>query len=324
MCLKKFGLLFFFVILFTNQIFAFDMIVSLHSPENMNLNGQMAYYALRDGLGLELNGSSIVEDSSILIENVVEGNYSFSVDLDDLQTESYDYFGNFNGFVGENKIINLVVLSVGSISVSVVDASDKPIKRALLRIDCSKNFGVGNYFRTDDFGVVNVPRLPEASCLIRCAVDDYVKNRDINVTKGLHQKVDFEFDEIKSDFNYLFSVIVVVLVVGFFGFIFFSKRSYRKNIKKDVVKNNSASKEDLLITLNESERKVVEFLLHEKESSSNKNNFFVNQANIIHGAGIPKTTLVRLLSSLEKKKILEVEKFGKSKRVRFTAWFDKK
>ena len=65
-------------------------------------------------------------------------------------------------------------------------------------------------------------------------------------------------------------------------------------------------------------------MLHEKESSSNKNNFFVNQANIIHGAGIPKTTLVRLLSSLEKKKILEVEKFGKSKRVRFTAWFDKK
>ncbi|PIN80338.1 hypothetical protein COV13_03720 [Candidatus Woesearchaeota archaeon CG10_big_fil_rev_8_21_14_0_10_32_9] len=324
MSLKKSVLLLFFILLFVNQSFAFDMKVSLTSPENMNLNGQVAYYNLRESSGVEINGSSIVEGSSMLIENVVEGNYSLSVDLDDLQTESYDYFGTFNGFVEENKIINLFVLPIGSISVSVVDANNKPIKRALLRIDCSKSYGSNGYFRTDEFGVVNVPRLPEASCLIRCAVDDYVKNRDINVTKGLHQKVDFEFDEIKSDFNYLFSVIVVVLVVGFFGFIFFSKRSYRKNIKKDVVKNNSASKEDLLITLNESERKVVEFLLHEKESSSNKNNFFVNQANIIHGAGIPKTTLVRLLSSLEKKKILEVEKFGKSKRVRFTAWFDKK
>jgi len=324
MCLKKFGLLFFFVILFTNQIFAFDMIVSLHSPENMNLNGQMAYYALRDGLGLELNGSSIVEDSSILIENVVEGNYSFSVDLDDLQTESYDYFGNFNGFVGENKIINLVVLSVGSISVSVVDASDKPIKRALLRIDCSKNFGVGNYFRTDDFGVVNVPRLPEASCLIRCAVDDYVKNKEINITRGLYQKVEFEFDEIKSNFNYFLLIIIVVLVVGIFVFLIFSKRSLEKKTKQDIVKFNSASKEDILVALDESERKVIEFLLNEKESSSNKNNFFVNQANIIHGAGIPKTTLVRLLSSLEKKKILVIEKLGKSKRVKFTDWFDKK
>jgi uncharacterized membrane protein len=66
-------------------------------------------------------------------------------------------------------------------------------------------------------------------------------------------------------------------------------------------------------TLNEREKKVVQFLLEEKGIAT--------QAKIRNGTAIPKTSLVRVFQSLETKKVVSIEKIGKMKKITVTDWF---
>ena len=47
----------------------------------------------------------------------------------------------------------------------------------------------------------------------------------------------------------------------------------------------------------------------------------VNQAIIRHNTGIPRTSLSRIMSSLENKNIIKVRKEGKAVKVSLTDWF---
>jgi len=71
--------------------------------------------------------------------------------------------------------------------------------------------------------------------------------------------------------------------------------------------------ETILKTLNKKEKAVVEFLL----ANTNK----ASQAKIRHATGIPRTSLSRVLQSLEGKKIVHVEKHGKMVNVALTDFF---
>ena len=83
-----------------------------------------------------------------------------------------------------------------------------------------------------------------------------------------------------------------------------------------------------MTALNANERKVVSFILDEQEKhvakTGSAKGFYLHQAKIVYGTGIAKTTLVRLLQSLEQKKIIEWEKAGKIKKVKLTEWFNSK
>jgi len=46
----------------------------------------------------------------------------------------------------------------------------------------------------------------------------------------------------------------------------------------------------------------------------------VTQARIIYSLMIPKTTLVRLLASLEAKQVILIKKYGKAKKIALTDW----
>lgn len=96
----------------------------------------------------------------------------------------------------------------------------------------------------------------------------------------------------------------------------------------EVAISKDSIKKDIMTALNASERKVVNYILEEQEKHVAKGelakDFYLHQAKIVYGAGIPKTTLVRLLQSLEAKKIIEWEKSGKIKKVKFTEWFNSK
>lgn len=79
----------------------------------------------------------------------------------------------------------------------------------------------------------------------------------------------------------------------------------------DIAKR-STRQEDILKTLNEKEKKVVEFLLSEDNSYQNK---------IVYSTGIAKTSMVRIIEGLEKKNIIKVELIGNTKKLKLTDWF---
>ncbi|HII88801.1 TPA: hypothetical protein HA253_04345 [Candidatus Woesearchaeota archaeon] len=84
----------------------------------------------------------------------------------------------------------------------------------------------------------------------------------------------------------------------------------KKEEKKEALNPRAR---DIIETLNDREKNVVQFTLKEKGETT--------QARIRNGTGIPKTSLVRCFQALEARKVISVEKIGKMKKIRFTDWF---
>ena len=79
------------------------------------------------------------------------------------------------------------------------------------------------------------------------------------------------------------------------------------------ISTRPARADDILKTLSENEKSVVKFLL--------ENNAFGTQARIKNSIGMPKTSLSRILRMLERKRVVEIERIGKLKKVKLTSWF---
>ncbi len=188
--------------------------------------------------------------------------------------------------------------------------------------------------------------------------DDYI---DKGSAKNIVMKFD-KYSASNPNTIWVIIIVIVILVLSTWYFIFYKKNVKKNNanvagphdkkhahaaakknslndVNDDVVNddtNNDASnvvskdsiKKDIMTALSANERKVVNYLLDEQEKHAATNGrfegFYLHQAKIVYGAGIPKTTLVRLLQSLEAKKIIEWEKSGKIKKVKLTEWFNSK
>ncbi len=316
-----------------------DLHVDLFVQDGSSLDGFAVHYRLLSSSGFVINGSSVLLNDSFLIKDVEEGDYFLFVEVDDSLSVASDFYGSFPVSIVGESFASGFVFPTGSLSLSIFDSKSKPVKGALLKVECLKKYGVQGYFKSDEFGSLSLNQLPVSSCMVYSALGNEVKKQSVNISRGGLANVEFlfeEYDSSNSSFSVLlfFFIVVLVFVVFVLGLYFFKGKKYfvlfNSNFFKGVDESDvsfkkivSSSKDDILVALSDSERKVVVFLLNEKKNFSG-GDFFVNQAKIIYGVGVPKTTLVRLLSSLEKKNILEVEKIGKAKRVRFTDWFDKK
>jgi uncharacterized membrane protein len=114
------------------------------------------------------------------------------------------------------------------------------------------------------------------------------------------------------------SIIAGVIIFG--GIVYFlvrkskpkkAKKAKKNEVLEDTAKVSRRSK-DILQTLSERERSITEYLMEHGEVYQNK---------VSHELHIPKTSLVRILSSLEGKKVIEIEKIGKTKKIRLNSWF---
>ena len=102
---------------------------------------------------------------------------------------------------------------------------------------------------------------------------------------------------------------IVVLLLIYLAYKFIPKK------KKVVRKKEHRKLKAVLKTSNENEKKVLEYLI----SNGNKS----TSSKIRHDLKIAKTTLSRILDRLEKKKILELEREGKLKKVKIADWLIK-
>ncbi len=281
---------------------------------------------------------------------VLPGYTLLAISIDDSRTPGVDYSGSASFYASSNLTdVSVQVLPIGAVAVSVVDTDHMPVPNAPVRIDCTKNYGQQGYFRTDTFGIVDADTLPVGECVIRAAVNNVIAHQSINVNRGSKNTIEVRLEGYHvQPINYwLIGVILLIIIfVGGYGYTQYrksrpankvrtnagSKKSHnarvariRKNIPEKeksaettpAVHAAQSVKDGIIRALGRKEQVVVRYMLGEFQEGKKH----VSQAMIVYGAKIPKTSLARILESLEQKHIIEIERIGKLKKVTFTDWF---
>jgi len=236
---------------------------------------------------------------------VPSGDFKIILRGDSLETPGGDYYYSSRWSIDKDTEKTIIFWPVGSVRGTVF-LDDSVVENANLKFVCGKQYGSLEEQTTDQFGSFSNDYLPIGECKIYARHGQKVGFVDVDVAEGQIQNIEIRLDKSAGS-N---SVLPIVLLLIFFAaivFLLFWKARKPKNRPK---KNKRA--EDLLKTFNEKEKKIVEILLDKKELYQNR---------VVHETGIPKTSLTRILLGLEQKKVVEIAKIGKTKKIKLTKWF---
>lgn len=281
--------------------------------------------------------SSFIDKSSFNLE-LEEGTYELSFYVDNLNTKGKDYTGIHAFELKEDKKETVALLPVGSVQGTVLDNLNNLVRQASLKIACDKGYADRVPETTDKFGSFESLYLPAGDCQMTAIFGSSVGYQKITIVQGSLSEVTIALNRStigKSVSRWIFLSIAVIVVCGviFAGIRMLkqrkkqeerneiqqqSKQREKENILQEKSPEQKVTKRqrDLLNIVNEREKKVVQFLLESEGKST--------QAKIRYETGIPKTSLVRVFTALEYKKIITVEKIGKLKKVKLTDWFMEK
>jgi len=241
------------------------------------------------------------------------------ITIDLPETPSVDFFGKLNIQNDLFESEKIIILPTGTMDLTIVDKNGRPVKDVSVRIDCEKRYGVQGRFITDEFGVIKANYLPVGNCNIRAAYGDSFKTSNININQGetIQQEIKFSSLKLKTNKYSIVSIIIFLVILSILA-IYFLRKKDKPTIKKE--KSTKEPNTELFSVLSKKEVLILEFLINvtKKESRINnktKSEIFVSQSKIVHEAGIPKTSLTRVLHLLESKKLIIIEHIGKSKRI---------
>lgn len=257
---------------------------------------------------------------------------------ENISTLGKDYYRKT--IVGEDIIY---LFQTGTIRGIVKDKLDNIVSYADLKFECSNNIGCVFPSKTDKFGSFNVDFAPVGKCKISAYYNNAIGFNEVQIEPGKIVDIEIKLDRsiLSADAGYdwvkilLFTVLILILAVFVVVLIRrykskkagLSKEVYRKQIKKEKLKKRAVEEvrkekiegvagkraEDIMKTLNENEKNVVNFLIENKNKAA--------QSSIRHALGIPRTTLSRIVESLERKNIIKVERLGKAVKIELTDWF---
>ena len=277
--------------------------------------------------GEKTNTLKYVGNDGLVKLRLYKGTYDITLKVDKIDTGGRDYFITVDQDVDNDVTRTAYLFSVGSVIGNVYGGNGKAVKGAQIKFECSGDYGDRDNKISDDFGGFSSYWLPIGSCRV-CAMHGYkVGFMDVEIKKGELSNIDVTLNKgIISGFNFwTILIMIVVLIVAFFGVRYISKKGKEEvekkeeiEEKKEVVKEDAKEKlssrtRDIINTLKEKEESIVNFLLENNNKST--------QAKIRYSTGIPKTSLVRILLALELKKVVKIEKIGKLKKVGLTSWF---
>ncbi|MBS1266415.1 MAG: hypothetical protein MAG795_00382 [Candidatus Woesearchaeota archaeon] len=234
---------------------------------------------------------------------IQKGEYTeIEIRADDIATPGKDYYGKFSLDMVED--VEFELFQVGSIRGQVEDNLNNVMPNADLNFNCNNEVGAEPVLKTDKFGAFSYEFAPIGGCQIYAAKNSQVGKEVVKVEAGKVVSADIVLDKGVSDKSLLPSVLSLLFILicigaaGFYGFRFINKKSRKSNI---------------MHTLSHKEKNVVKYLLEKKKADS--------QNQISREVGIPKTSLRRVIEKLEKKKIVEIERIGKYKKIKISGWF---
>jgi uncharacterized membrane protein len=261
-----------------------------------------------------------VEEGEILRLELDEGGYEADLRANDLSTPGKDYHGTASLEV-ENTLIKAILLyPVGTLRGIVKDKLDNVVSNAKLKFECSGNCPDGFPEATDDFGSFSVEYMPIGECTIYASYRDMTGRLSIDMGRGNLSNYEIMMDKSllreKSNLASWMISIAILLIIAYFAIKYnmIGKASPKKEKKeKEEKRAEDKAMKKIMETLNEREKKVVSYLLEHNNASM--------QSSVRHATSLPRTTLSRIVNSLEKKKIIEVEKHGKSVKLTLTDFF---
>lgn len=254
------------------------------------------------------------------------GRYQLKFLISDPKTNGFDYYGTTSLTVSEKKVVDVVYLSpVGSVSGFIKDRNDNVVGGASLKFECSSMATVKYPDKADKFGSFLVDAVPVGSCKVYASFDGIIGIKEFNLKQGEAVSVDIQLNKPLSSKKtwysgwwFFLAIFVVVLVIFLIGIIFKSKSTIKP--KKAVNRENPEEKgligsraQDILNTLRDNEKKIVEFLAEYKEP--------VHLSRIHYKTGISKGSLFRNLRSLEYKKVVESFAEGRVRKIKLSDWF---
>ena len=302
-------------------------------PTVFSLNDTLTIFTFRDITSNELIddvGVYIIAEEEISSFFIPEGGVlrvvgldrevDISIKLDDYSTPGNDYYQILKAGIIDTGVNNLYLFPVGSIRGIVKDNLDNVVPYAKLKFDCGKKFDFPDM--TDEFGSFFVDYIPVGDCMVYASYGEATGSAALFMVKGNLSDVQILLDKglIVSKRNGQYDLWFVVLIVAILAFSLYLFKKRAKKPIKAIAREEKISEEKvdrttekLFETLNPKEKKVVEYLMD--------NNNSAQQSSIRHATHIPRTSLKRVVDSLENKKIISVEKHGKSIKLTLTDFF---
>lgn len=292
--------------------------------------------------GYVITTRDLIDSDGRITLDLDPGIYEFELGVDFEGTEGFDYYGESLITVRDEEVgLTVGVQPVGGLVINFIDRDGNPVTDTTLRIDCGANHGVQETADADRFGFVRLDYLPVGQCEFRATSQDFFISYVTSIEQGQRENIALRFDELHvgSGFNGLlvfsFLSLFVGLGIGAFLFYRFGKdRLFGFDREVDVVddveevdgepvvqeeKELSDVKKGILLGLRGREKKVVKYLISQENEKGDR--LKLSQAKLVRGTGIPKTSLARIVDSLDSKNILDVEKVGKLKKIGLSEFF---
>lgn len=313
----KILIIIFIIINLTNTIateektIKFNFITIEEELDNVN-----AIYTIKNiHTNQEIKGASKAYDLTIIL---TQGIYDVHILLDNTNTKGYDYYAQTQIMILlETEEINLDIFTIGSAEITTKNEKNEFLSNTLIRIICTGKYGDTGYYYTDELGILLLKKIPEGECEIRTAHRDEIINKKINVQKGELHKIEFIFksQEKQTKISSLIIILLINLAIILIITTYIIYTRIVKKTKKELTKKEPEKyKEDVYKVLLTKEKNIVNYLLEHKQKE-------IYQAKISRELKIPKTTLSKILTSLEAKNIITIEKIGKAKKIKLTPWF---
>lgn len=284
---------------------------------------------------IKIKGTTITQfvgSGDILRANLPDGSYGAEFFVDDRLTDGKDFYGK-DVLNVENSLIKGVYLHpVGSVRGMVKDSLGNVVGNAGLKFGCSGADIVNFPKSTDKFGSFFADYVPTGSCKILANYKDAVGFTNVIVEKGSLNDIEIKLDKsiIPPEQNYLWFIIITLIIILLVAAFFFREQiasltKKEKKLEKTERKEEEEIKElkaelklgkrgrDIMETLKEKEKEIVELIVREKGKTT--------QSKIYNETGIPKASLFRYIQSLERRKVIEIRKIGKVKKIKLTDWF---
>ncbi len=251
----------------------------------------------------------IPEDGRLKL-NLKPGNWKLKILIDDIASPGKDYIYETTLNIDKPKLEKIFLLPAGSIQGTVL-INDGAVPLAKVILYCSGS--EVDEAITDITGSFGFDWVPVGECKIVSVFKSKRGETDVKVTKG--SLIQSNIVLTGSVVQNLKSFVYVVIIIMFFLlvlFFIFSKNKNKDVFRKESVKQKPSRIDDILRTLNSREKVIVNFLLENNNQST--------QAIIKNKTNIPKTSLIRILNSLETKNIVSIERVGKMKKIKLKDW----
>ncbi len=265
-----------------------------------------------------------------------EGKYFIQFLFNNPATEGYDYYGEAYFPISNTLVKVIYVYPVASINGFVKDNLNNVIQHAELKFECNRAFQVDYPAQADKFGSFSLDYAPVGKCALYGSYAGFVGKQEVELHQGDKINVDIILDQVlvqnRTSYGGVLQSILITLGVLGGGILIFIihtalKKKKGKNSfqKEDELLQDGGEKElvtvsnvgqrgnDIYKTLRDNEKKIVNFLLQEKEP--------VHLSKIHYKTGISKGAVFRNLHSLELKNIIEQVREGRVRKAKLSSWF---